>query len=280
MTPDEIKSAITGWCNEGTSLQLVEDRSEPGADFVLGLRSSGHGAAGTVPVEVRLDEGADRVTVTSTSTSSAAPEEIRSVLDSRPASVHGDTSADGTLITSHVYTDGFSKDALIRTVDEVAKTRALLDGLTIGSPDLVSNESGDLGQTYGASTVGGESQPQPAAASQPTQPEPATSFGAPSSTLPAPSFASPTPAAGGYTPLSGQPAQQPQHATAAFAPTHTVPPQGMQAWAAPDPNGAVVATLGGGLPIQITEVRGAWAHVLCSNGWTGWVDGRIIGVAR
>jgi SH3-like domain-containing protein len=54
----------------------------------------------------------------------------------------------------------------------------------------------------------------------------------------------------------------------------------MQAWAAPDPNGQVVATLGGGLPIQITEVRGAWAHVLCSNGWTGWVDGRIIGVAR
>jgi hypothetical protein len=66
----------------------------------------------------------------------------------------------------------------------------------------------------------------------------------------------------------------------AFAPTHTVPPQGMQAWAAPDPSGAVVATLGGGLPMQVTEVRGAWAHILCSNGWTGWVDGRIIGVAR
>jgi SH3-like domain-containing protein len=42
----------------------------------------------------------------------------------------------------------------------------------------------------------------------------------------------------------------------------------------------VVATLGGGLPIQVTEVRGAWARVLCSNGWTGWVDGRIIGVAH
>ena len=93
MTPDEIKSAITGWCNQGTALQLVEDRSEPGADFVLGLRSGGHGAAGTVPVEVRLDEGADRVTVTSTSTSSASPSEIRALLDSRPASVHGDTSA-------------------------------------------------------------------------------------------------------------------------------------------------------------------------------------------
>ncbi len=71
MTPDEIKSAITGWSNQGTALQLVEDRSEPGADFVLGLRSASHGSAGTVPVEVRLDQGADRLTVTSTSTSSA-----------------------------------------------------------------------------------------------------------------------------------------------------------------------------------------------------------------
>jgi hypothetical protein len=23
-------------------------------------------------------------------------------------------------------------------------------------------------------------------------------------------------------------------------------------------------------------VRGAWAHVLCSNGWTGWVDNRLL----
>ena len=50
----------------------------------------------------------------------------------------------------------------------------------------------------------------------------------------------------------------------------------MQAWAAPDPNGAVVATLGGHLPVQVTEMRGAWAHIVCSNGWTGWVDGRLL----
>ncbi|PZR83665.1 MAG: hypothetical protein DLM65_01310, partial [Candidatus Aeolococcus gillhamiae] len=129
MTPDEIKSAITGWSNQGTGLQLVEDRSEPGADFVLGLRSAAHGSAGTVPVEVRLDQGGDRLTVTSRSTSAAASSEIRALLDSRPASVHGDTSSDGTVITSHVYTDGFSKHALTRAVDEVAKTRALVDGL-------------------------------------------------------------------------------------------------------------------------------------------------------
>jgi Bacterial SH3 domain len=288
MTPDEIKSAITGWSNQGTALQLVEDRSEPGADFVLGLRTASRGAAGTVPVEVRLDQGADRVTVTSTSTSSAAPDEIRSLLDSRPASVSGDTSGAGTVITSHVYTDGFTKHALVRAVAEVAKTRALVDGLAGASAaagagaytDAYSRTSlptgGDLGQGFPTATPATETaQAAPSWSAQPAQPLP--------SSLPTPSFSpAPTPSAtpGGYAPLTGQPAPQSQPASAAFAPTHTVPPQGMQAWAAPDPNGAVVATLGGGLPIQITEVRGAWAHVLCSNGWTGWVDGRIIGVAR
>jgi hypothetical protein len=291
MTPDEIKSAITLWCNQGTSMQLVEDRSEPGTDFILGLRSSGHGAAGTVPVDVRLDEGGDHLLVTSTSTSSAAPGEIRALLDSRPASVHGDTSVDGLLITAHVYTDGFSKNALIGAVDEVAKTRALVDALAGGDIGSGSTEA-DRSPAYGAATFGGETkpepwaaaqpvQPEPWAAAQPVQPEPVTStLPTQASTLPSPSFGSAGSSGGGYTPLSGQPAQQPHPAASAFAPTHTVPPQGMQAWAAPDPNGAVVATLGGGLPIQITEVRGAWAHVLCSNGWTGWVDGRIIGVAR
>ncbi|MGO8687846.1 MAG: SH3 domain-containing protein [Candidatus Dormibacteria bacterium] len=74
-----------------------------------------------------------------------------------------------------------------------------------------------------------------------------------------------------------QPAPMPSPAPAQpWTPSHRVPPQGMQAWAAPDPTGAVVATLGGHLPVQVTEVRGAWAHILCSNGWTGWVDDRLL----
>ena len=48
---------------------------------------------------------------------------------------------------------------------------------------------------------------------------------------------------------------------------------------APDPAGPVVANLAPGLPIQVAEVRGAWARVVCSNGWVGWIDGRLIGVA-
>jgi hypothetical protein len=267
MTSDEIKSAITAWCGEGTGLQLVEDRSEPGADFVLGLRVSTSGSAGTVPVEARLDQGGDRVTVSSASSGSSGGAAVSKLIESRPASVRTEDTGGGTAVTGQVFTDGFSRQAFMGVIAEVAKTRGLVDAL-----------SGDRlgGQPYTAAASSSSSE-QPWAAA--AQPEPAASFGAAGSSLPSPSFGGAA-AQPSYTPLSGQPAQQPHPASTAFAPTHTVPPQGMQAWAAPDPNGAVVATLGGGLPIQITEVRGAWAHVLCSNGWTGWVDGRIIGVAR
>jgi SH3-like domain-containing protein len=50
----------------------------------------------------------------------------------------------------------------------------------------------------------------------------------------------------------------------------------MDAWAVPDPTQRAVARIDGGVPIKVTEVAGAWAHVLCSNGWTGWVDYRIL----
>ena len=80
-----------------------------------------------------------------------------------------------------------------------------------------------------------------------------------------------------YTPeTAAAPVPAPAPVQPAWTPSHRVPPQGMQAWAAPDPAGAVIATLGGHLPVQVTEVRGAWAHVLCSNGWTGWVDDRLL----
>ncbi len=264
MTGENIKTEIAAWCNDRTGLQLVEDRSEPGADFALGLRTSSRSTA-SVPVDVRLDEGDDRVRVSSTTTSGADAQSIERVLAARPALIRGDSSGGATVVAAYVYTDGFNKQAFINAVEEVAKTRSLIDALSGAgtSPDQTTAAAAE--PQYSAAAA---SQPQAWQAGQPT-----------ASTLPAPSFASPSPG-GGYTPLSGQPAPQAQPAAAAFAPTHTVPPQGLQAWAAPDPTGAVVATLGGGLPIQVTEVRGAWANIVCSNGWTGWVDGRIIGVAR
>jgi hypothetical protein len=61
--------------------------------------------------------------------------------------------------------------------------------------------------------------------------------------------------------------------TPAWSPTHTVPAEGMTAWAAPDPKSQSVA-LAGGLPVAVVERAGDWAHVTASNGWSGWVDGR------
>jgi Bacterial SH3 domain len=112
--------------------------------------------------------------------------------------------------------------------------------------------------------------PQPA---QPVQPQPAAQ---PTFTpQPAqPYQAQPVQA----QPVQAQPVPQPAPASQ-WVPSHSVPPQGLRAWAAPDPSGPVVANLAPGLPIQVAEVRGAWARVICSNGWTGWIDGRIIGVA-
>lgn len=60
-----------------------------------------------------------------------------------------------------------------------------------------------------------------------------------------------------------------------FAPTHVVPQGGMPAWEAPDPARPTVA-LDPLLPVQLVERRGDWGHVVCSNGWDAWVDGRLL----
>jgi hypothetical protein len=64
-----------------------------------------------------------------------------------------------------------------------------------------------------------------------------------------------------------------------FVATHTVPPSGMAAWANPDPAASPVATLSGGVELRVIGETGAWARVVGSNGWEGWVDGREL-VAR
>lgn len=59
-----------------------------------------------------------------------------------------------------------------------------------------------------------------------------------------------------------------------WAPTHVVPGGGMDAWSEPDPSQAPATTLQARVELRVDEMRGAWAHVTGSNGWTGWVDGR------
>ncbi|MGY0065587.1 hypothetical protein ACWZEH_01815 [Streptomyces sp. QTS137] len=63
--------------------------------------------------------------------------------------------------------------------------------------------------------------------------------------------------------------------TPGFRPTHVVPGDGMPAWEAPDPAGPTVG-LDPLLPVRLVERRGDWGQVLCSNGWSAWVDGRLL----
>ncbi|MFD3307133.1 hypothetical protein [Streptomyces sp. NPDC058694] len=60
-----------------------------------------------------------------------------------------------------------------------------------------------------------------------------------------------------------------------FRPTHVVPQDGLPAWEAPDPTRPTVP-LDALLPVRLVERRGDWGHVLCANGWSAWVDGRLL----
>ncbi|OKK03660.1 hypothetical protein AMK26_19640 [Streptomyces sp. CB03234] len=60
-----------------------------------------------------------------------------------------------------------------------------------------------------------------------------------------------------------------------FRPSHVVPAEGLPAWEAPDPARPTVP-LDPFLPVQLLDRVGDWGQVLCSNGWSAWVDGRLL----
>jgi hypothetical protein len=59
---------------------------------------------------------------------------------------------------------------------------------------------------------------------------------------------------------------------AAFEPTHAAPAAGLKTWVTA--GGDPAADIPAGLEVQLAERQGDWAKVLCSNGWSTWVDGR------
>jgi hypothetical protein len=66
-------------------------------------------------------------------------------------------------------------------------------------------------------------------------------------------------------------------ATPPFVPTHRVPDDGMAVWAEPDPVAAPVAALDPELDVMAVEWRDdGWTRIVCSNTWSGWVDGRLL----
>ncbi|WP_455359102.1 hypothetical protein [Streptomyces sp. SYSU K21746] len=60
-----------------------------------------------------------------------------------------------------------------------------------------------------------------------------------------------------------------------FAPTHVVPREGLPAWEAPDVS-RPTEPLDPFLPVRLLDRRGDWGQILCANGWSAWVDGRLL----
>ena len=262
MTPEDVKQNVSAWCSSVEGLEMLGERSEPGADFAIAVRSQ-LGTDAAVEALVLQEPGQDRVTVRHTASLSSGSEAgAQSVLDARPGTVTGtvDRGWSGTSVAvqTHVYHDGLNKNSFVQALSEIARTAQLLGAITATAAASTSSTAAAASTAQG---VHASTTPQSTPAAQPQA-------------MPAPSF-SPQP----QPQPQQQPAPQPVPAQASWVPTHSVPPQGLRAWGAPDPAGPVVATLAPGLPIQVSEVRGAWARVICSNGWTGWIDGRIIGVA-
>lgn len=56
-----------------------------------------------------------------------------------------------------------------------------------------------------------------------------------------------------------------------FAATHTIPDGGLDVWAQPDPAEPSIARLEPGVPVAAGERRGEWVHVVCDNGFAGWL---------
>ncbi len=75
-------------------------------------------------------------------------------------------------------------------------------------------------------------------------------------------------------PPTPAPAPVPAATAPVWSPTHRVTGGPLPAWDVPNPTSAAVANLDDTLEVTVTERMGDWARVLCSNGWSGWVDGR------
>jgi hypothetical protein len=57
---------------------------------------------------------------------------------------------------------------------------------------------------------------------------------------------------------------------------HLVPAGGMPAWVVPNPGIGPSAVLPGRLEVAVVTRAGDWALVRAANGWSGWVDGRLL----
>jgi len=61
-----------------------------------------------------------------------------------------------------------------------------------------------------------------------------------------------------------------------FIATHTIPAGGINSWPRPDPAAPPGPHINAGLEAQLVDQSGDWAKITFDNGWTAWVDGRLL----
>jgi hypothetical protein len=113
-----------------------------------------------------------------------------------------------------------------------------------------------------------------AAPAPPPEPEPAPPPAPVVAAAVAP-VAEPVPEPAVEAAVEPEPAPEPPPAApASWAPTHVVPAAGLVTYADAEAGGGENGRLDPGLDVQVVDQRGDWAKVLCSNGWSAWVDAR------
>ena len=75
--------------------------------------------------------------------------------------------------------------------------------------------------------------------------------------------------------VAQQPAMPVAPAFYGWVPTHRAASMGQQSWDQPDPS-RPMTPLAGNLDLQVVQRIGDWARVVASNGWSGWVDARLL----
>ena len=186
------------------------------------------------------------------------------------------------MIRSRVASD--DDPAVVAQRDRIRAVRAQLNAI----PDVPQ----PVAQQYAAASPTRPTMPtQPTAPSPPMAPSSPMAPGQPTQpatpsqpTTPIQPSAPAQPATPNRPMTQTQPVTQPLPAspppppppTPVWMPTHAVPMTGMAAWQAPDPSRPPIAQLAPGVQLVIVEQTGAWARVVGSNGWSGWVDGRLL----
>jgi hypothetical protein len=223
-------------------------KAEPGVS--IGDDGTIH-VAGDRPLDLTVTVDDERVQLThrhlEKTTDQARVETVRRNLPGRGSAVTGTVAAaaetlEVTLIST-IYVDGLTRQGFVSAFNEIVAAADRAVGVVPSQPSTAMK------------------------ASIPAQPALAPA------TLPEDADTAETPAAatGLVEPSDNSPTMI---LSQVWVPTHRVPEGGLQAWPKPDPTVEPSATLQARVELSIAEMRGDWARVIGSNGWTGWVDAR------